>query len=241
MLHMKTISLLVLCCSLLAVLGWVLLSKHTPHETLTSDRIPTPIAASNNDATLSSSEQLAAPRVPSEIIPEASQDSSEPAPLSGLAPDGQPYRTTQEIGEEKKLSLKVEWVGNTKRLIYEGGQVYAETPYKEGKKDGPSQSWYDNGQLNDKGGWASGKREGQWTTYARNGALLATGGYKSNYRDGYWEEWFPSGRRKSVGSYQSPQGSYPQSKTGQWSVWHDDGSLDETQSGTYENGKLIPR
>jgi antitoxin component YwqK of YwqJK toxin-antitoxin module len=159
--------------------------------------------------------------------------------VPGLAPDGKPYETTQEIGDDNKIKFRVEWVKNTKRLIFENGQVYAESNYNDGKQEGVSQSWYDNGQPQNRSEWVKGLREGDSISYARTGAMLEKGSYKSNYRDGFWEEWYPSGRRKSSGSYESSPQSYQQLKTGQWTMWHDNGAIDESQSGTYQNGKLI--
>ncbi len=162
----------------------------------------------------------------------------EPTPDASLAPDGHPWSKTQVIypGEEP---YTVRWTGQTKRIYFPSGELYAEMTYANGKQDGESRSWYRNGQFWSQDQWVAGEREGPSTALSDKGVLLARGAYKSGFSDGAWETWFPDGSPQSVGTYESSPTEHTKLKVGHWTIWKAPGIIDEKESGTYVHGVLV--
>jgi len=64
---------------------------------------------------------------------------------------------------------------------YENGQLSYKENFKDGKKDGLSESYYENGQLRHKNNFKHGKHiDGLCEIYNENGQLV----YKTNHKDG---------------------------------------------------------
>jgi antitoxin component YwqK of YwqJK toxin-antitoxin module len=55
-----------------------------------------------------------------------------------------------------------------------------ECHYKNGKKDGPSTTWYQNGRVRMQSGYKAGKRDGRWVKWAKSGQIQ----FQKIYRDG---------------------------------------------------------
>ena len=58
---------------------------------------------------------------------------------------------------------------------YNNGQLWEKITYKEGKRDGYSEYYYDNGQLGEKITYKEGKKDGPYEYYNKNGQLLQEG------------------------------------------------------------------
>jgi hypothetical protein len=61
-----------------------------------------------------------------------------------------------------------------------GGQPSMETHYKNGKKDGPSTSWFENGNVRMQSSYKDGKRDGRWVKWNANGQIQ----FQKVYRNG---------------------------------------------------------
>ena len=47
-----------------------------------------------------------------------------------------------------------------------------------------------------------------------------------------WTHWYENGQKQSEGTYEKAK------RWGHWTFWHEDGSIDEVSTGTYEDGEL---
>ena len=60
------------------------------------------------------------------------------------------------------------------------GQPRIEINYKNGKKDGPSISWFETGKVRMQSSFKAGKRDGRWVKWNANGQIQ----FQKIYRDG---------------------------------------------------------
>ena len=67
------------------------------------------------------------------------------------------------------------------KLFYrESGNIEYDQNYKNGKKDGPSKSYYENGNIEYDWNYKNGKEDGEWRSYSEDGTLERI----SQYRNG---------------------------------------------------------
>ena len=92
---------------------------------------------------------------------------------------------------------------------WDNGQVFRTGTFKDGKEDGPFVGYYKNGQLRNKGTYEDGKMDGPWVSYYKNGRL----GYKGTFKDG--------------------------KKVGPWVHYNEDGTVWKSLTGTYKNGVKV--
>jgi len=77
---------------------------------------------------------------------------------------------------------------------YEGGQLKEKMTFKEGKKDGVSESYYENGKLKTKLTYKEGKQDGVSELYYKNGQLEYMFTYKEGKKDGVSELYYENGQ-----------------------------------------------
>ena len=82
--------------------------------------------------------------------------------------------------------------------VYDNGQLYEETNYKDGKLDGLAKRWYDNGLI-----------QYEWN-------------FKDNFYDGLSKEWYKNNQLRYETNYKDGL------KDGLSKHWHDNGLLDYT-------------
>ena len=85
--------------------------------------------------------------------------------------------------------------------FHSNGQKWQERTYKDGKLDGPWNSWRENGQKAFEANWKDGKRDGLATDWYENGqkSILAT--YKDGKRDGLATDWYENGQKRREETY----------------------------------------
>ena len=75
--------------------------------------------------------------------------------------------------------------------------------FKNGKREGPSISYYKNGQLFYEGEYKNGKQEGPWFFYQETGQLKREVNYNDGQRDGPWTIYHNNGQLDSKGEYKN--------------------------------------
>ena len=66
---------------------------------------------------------------------------------------------------------------------------------RDGKWDGPFESYHDNGQLRRKGTYKDGEPVGQWLQWYDNGQKLFEQNFKDGYAVGVWTGWSANGQK----------------------------------------------
>ena len=89
--------------------------------------------------------------------------------------------------EEDKIS------GCVERYYYKNGNLWIETPYKNGEKDGMVKSYYENGNLKEEIPYKNSKYDGIVKVYYENGKLKIEVPYKNNKREGIAKEYYENG------------------------------------------------
>ncbi len=143
---------------------------------------------------------------------------------------------------------------------HSNGARRANGAYSAGLRSGPWTSWYEDGAAEARGAYLFGEREGVWIQRAPNGSIdrAKTGVYENGeriteyvvdgvlsdaYGDGQLRErvtcrdglrhglattWHPNGARRSEGRYSDGR------RSGRWTYWNEDGSVDPQLSGLYD-------
>ena len=73
-------------------------------------------------------------------------------------------------GLQYRMSSTEPYTGKTVGRFY-SGQMRSETNYKNGKKDGKSNTFFENGRLRLEASYKDGKRDGQWIKRDANGQV----------------------------------------------------------------------
>lgn len=147
---------------------------------------------------------------------------------------------------------------------HESGEKLAEGSLENGVRQGPWTSWYPDGALQTRGSYLFGEKEGVWTHRSPAGAIdeELTGVYeagilvgefvidgtvtssfgedrpreRAEFRDGVRHgvaaTWHPDGSKRSEGHYADGR------KTGRWTYWREDGSIDSARTGVYDGWRL---
>ena len=89
--------------------------------------------------------------------------------------------------DEDKIS------GCVERYYYKNGNLWIETPYKNGEKDGMVKSYYENGNLKEEIPYKNSKYDGIVKVYYENGKLKIEVPYKNNKREGIAKEYYENG------------------------------------------------
>ena len=109
-----------------------------------------------------------------------------------------------EALEDGQLYSESNWKDGKKdglhRKWYEGGRLIYEENYKDGGHDGLAKRWHSNGQLEEEGNWKDGKRDGLVKQWYENGQLEEEGNWKNGELDGY-KSWDEDGQLKSGLNY----------------------------------------
>ena len=85
----------------------------------------------------------------------------------------------------------------------------------------------------EQGSFESGKRDGAWVWYHENGQLWFKGNYKNNKKEGGRVIYYKSGQLRLEGNYENGKWE------GTWVFYNEDGTVDETLTGTYKNSVKI--
>ena len=83
------------------------------------------------------------------------------------------------------------------------------------------------------GSFESGKKDGAWVWYHENGQLWFKGNYKNNKKEGGRVIYYKSGQLRLEGNYENGKWE------GTWVFYNEDGTVDETLTGTYKNNVKI--
>ncbi len=170
-----------------------------------------------------------------------------------------PYRAWYAKGDKKEEAYFVRGRYEGPRKAWgRGGLLVVSENYKDGLRDG---RWSDfdpeSGTPRSWGTFAAGKRVGIWQTGSPAGVLLESQEYKDGVMHGEARVWAPNGELIERSHYDSGRQTGPSStwygtglpqsegelvdgaRTGPWVYWREDGSVNDTWSGIYENDLRI--
>lgn len=162
-----------------------------------------------------------------------------------------------QLSEEAQYA-KGEYEGRRRRWTRNGILVLDEG-YTNGRRTGRYTEFHaDTGQPKRWGNFVDGQRHGAWSETTPDGKLVATVEYAAGKRDGIAQLWDPSSHdlveratyatgTKSgpattwyVGGQRQSEGSYVDgARTGPWKYWREDGTLNDSWTGVYEDDARI--
>ena len=139
----------------------------------------------------------------------------------------------------------------TAQAFWGNGQIKTKYSLIDGKKNGPSLSWYGTGKSWMEGNYTAGRKSGLWTYWRENGQKKMEVVYENNQPNGLYR-WYENGRRKwettvRQGKWHGtftewdPAGNKKEERifemgkaNGPWTKWYGNGVREE---GFYKNGK----
>ncbi len=83
--------------------------------------------------------------------------------------------------------------GCVERYYYKNGNLWIETPYKNGDKEGMQKTYYENGNLKEEIPYKNSKYDGIVKVYYENGKLKIEVPYKNNKRESIAKEYYENG------------------------------------------------
>jgi antitoxin component YwqK of YwqJK toxin-antitoxin module len=149
---------------------------------------------------------------PGEDSPESNQTSAETPPVKfpeivkidlgdpetqKIIAEAIDFKKLQNRGEELEYVLyqKKPYSGWA-REMWDNGQIYALSQYKDGKKDGLETHWYRNGQKHWEENYKDGKLDGSSTEWYKNGQKMLERNYKDGEVDGLEAKWHENGQKQ---------------------------------------------
>lgn len=127
------------------------------------------------------------------------------------------------------------------------------TRFEQGKKHGPSLTWFEDGLKDEEGSYKDNKKDGLWTIWYLNGQKQSEGAYKDDKKDSLWTAWYSNGQKQWKATYRegkrdglsttwyenggkSSEGSYKDGKKdGLWTEWHENNR--KQSEGSYKDDK----
>ncbi|MAJ24635.1 MAG: hypothetical protein CMP36_03905 [Rickettsiales bacterium] len=88
-------------------------------------------------------------------------------------------------------------------LVYNNGQLWIKSNYKDGKRDGEWVRYYASGQLHIKINYKEGKTDGVYIFFNKNGTLQKKGNFKLGKKDGECFEYYMSGQLRKTQIYKN--------------------------------------
>ena len=165
------------------------------------------------------------------------------------ATDRMPVRTYHNNGRKFSEGTLVNGKLDGRWIMWDqNGSIQQVGEYQEGLRVGMWIHYFSGfGTLYQEGRYAEGLREGLWrkwhlvgdndewnpSGYFEPGPLASSGTFLKGKRYGIWTVWWSNGNQRAQGEYNEDR------RVGDWKVWYEDGSIDEEQTGVYENGEKI--
>ena len=84
-----------------------------------------------------------------------------------------------------------------KKEYYETGELYKETHYKNGQKEGLGTEWYENGKKRIEYHYKNGAEDGVTTYWYETGEKSGEIHFKDNHLDGMQTSWYKNGKKQS--------------------------------------------
>jgi antitoxin component YwqK of YwqJK toxin-antitoxin module len=94
-------------------------------------------------------------------------------------------------------------IGIIQSFFPNSSQIAERQTYRDGRRDGPSESFHENGQLDITGNLTDGKRNGLFKTFDENGQLETRGNYKDGELHGLFEYFDEEGNLTETVTYQN--------------------------------------
>lgn len=108
---------------------------------------------------------------------------------------------------------------DTVKYYYNGGQIFRNQIFKQGKLHGPALQWHINGSLADSLYYINDSLEGTLRSWHNNGQLETEAILIKDKFHGLWQGWHLNGQKRDSGVYDMGR------KIGAWHFWYDNGKL----------------
>lgn len=99
------------------------------------------------------------------------------------------------------------------------GKLYRLITYKNGLKDGLSETWYDNGKPEEITHYSKGEKDGEYMHWSDDSILLEHSHYIADKIDGHYQTWYDNGKKKEDGYYSHGD------RDKEWKTWDKSGRL----------------
>ncbi len=130
------------------------------------------------------------------------------------------WDTGKKMAEGKYINTNVK--DSVWRFYGIDGALMATETYKNGIRNGLSQSFYRNKKVSEEIGWKNGKKNGIWRKYYDSGKIRMETRYINNELDGIFHVFYKTGRMYIDGGYKADL------KNGVWNFYDKQGKLDKT-------------
>ena len=118
---------------------------------------------------------------------------------------GSPFSGTlikiNQYGFKEKILFKEGKMNGPYETYYENGQLNEKLTFKEGVLNGPYESYYENGQLNEKTNYKERELNGPYESYYENGQLRDKTTYKEGRKNGPSESYYENGQLNEKTNY----------------------------------------
>tara|TARA_B100000614_G_scaffold20296_1_gene16291 strand:- start:272 stop:790 length:519 start_codon:yes stop_codon:yes gene_type:complete len=111
------------------------------------------------------------------------------------------------------------FTGVEERYFNTGGQLSEKTTFKDGKYDGPWESYSIDGQLLEKGTFKDGELDGLYESYYNNGQLEEKSNWKDGEKDGLLERYYENGQLQEKSNWKDG------TKDGLYEYYNNNGQL----------------
>jgi len=129
----------------------------------------------------------------------------------------------------RKISLKDGRIEGPYESYYESGFLEIKGSYKNAEWDRSYVRYYENGQLQRREFYKKGELDGPYESYYESGQLEVKGLYKEGRWDGSWERYYENGQLESKGYYNKGR------RDRVWEHFYENGDLE--RNGSYKDGE----
>jgi antitoxin component YwqK of YwqJK toxin-antitoxin module len=109
-----------------------------------------------------------------------------------------------------------------------GFERHCELP--DGRRNGPTASWFSDGQVEEHGYWRADKKHGLWETWYEDGVKKSSCELQDGQRDGLCETWFPNGNKENSTTLKKGL------RHGEFKAYYDSGQV--LEAALYEEDRL---
>ena len=146
---------------------------------------------------------------------------------------------TERLYSEVGLKSVTEWVAGERHGAYrefepESGALVLEGQYEHGLRSGTWVHYSPEQSHTIEESFVADKLEGLRRQWHPDGSAQSEETYSAGVKNGPSRAWFQGGQDQMQGDYVEGL------REGAWTYWKEDGSVDETFSGTYHEGQLLP-
>lgn len=92
------------------------------------------------------------------------------------------FSTVNKVGNEQFEGVVM--------YYYKSGQIFKETHYEEGQKQGMQKVYYASGEVKEIGAFEEDAKDGVWKAFYKNGKIETKGKYRNGEKVGVWKTFY---------------------------------------------------